>query len=420
MPGDSRPQCIVHHDNLEDRVPLGRRTLVRAVVLTWAATALGAGPGLTQTGSGAGTTRFVLDGNRMYAEVGFVRPDGSIHRALAFVDMGSPSMEIVESLFRELRLDQGRPLRFHVGRLAVELPGAEVTSEPRKARALGGRLKVEALLPASVLRRFEVVIDYGRRTLTLAPPGSRPADGVAVPFRQDTSTGLIVVDAAVAGHSYPMTIDNGSAYTWLRRRVAHRWLRAHPDWERGVGAVGASNMLMSGDGAESAGVLIRVPELRVGGLALRRVGMLGVTGHGAARDQSLFDWYSLKNVEPVTGWIGANVLKAFRLTIDYARDTMYWQRQEDADTTDLDQVGLTLRRDAGGFVVASVARRGGMPTVRGVAPGDRLVRVDTSVTANATLGQIFEALHGRPGTTKVLVLERGGHLFSVQARVVAF
>ena len=47
---------------------------------------------LAQGSSVAGTTTFVFDGNRMYAELGFVRPDGSIRRALAFVDMGSPSM----------------------------------------------------------------------------------------------------------------------------------------------------------------------------------------------------------------------------------------------------------------------------------------------------------------------------------------
>jgi hypothetical protein len=45
-----------------------------------------------QGSSVAGMTTFVFDGNRIYAALGFVRSDGSIHRALAFVDMGSPSM----------------------------------------------------------------------------------------------------------------------------------------------------------------------------------------------------------------------------------------------------------------------------------------------------------------------------------------
>src|SRR5579864_2390370 len=81
---------------------------------------------------GAGTTRFVLDGNRMYAELGFVRPDGSIHRALAFVDMGSPAMTLRQSLFKDLQLDEKRPLAFRVGGLSVVVPRAQVTSEQRE------------------------------------------------------------------------------------------------------------------------------------------------------------------------------------------------------------------------------------------------------------------------------------------------
>jgi hypothetical protein len=47
----------------------------------------------------------VLDGNRVFAEVSFVRPDGSLHKALAFVDMGSPSTSVTESLFATLDID---------------------------------------------------------------------------------------------------------------------------------------------------------------------------------------------------------------------------------------------------------------------------------------------------------------------------
>lgn len=55
-------------------------------------------PALAQQAPSSGTTSFVFDGNRMYAELAFVRPDGSVHRALAFVDLGSPSM-MVPNLF---------------------------------------------------------------------------------------------------------------------------------------------------------------------------------------------------------------------------------------------------------------------------------------------------------------------------------
>ena len=57
---------------------------------------------------------------------------------------------------------------------------------------------------------------------------------------------------ATNGKAYPITIDNGSGYTWIRKSVAREWLSRHPDWQRGTGAVGPSNMRMAGDGIETA------------------------------------------------------------------------------------------------------------------------------------------------------------------------
>lgn len=212
-----------------------------------------------QGSSVAGTTTFVFDGNRMYAELGFVRPDGSIHRALAFVDMGSPSMTLTESLFKELQLDQNHPLRFRVGNLLVEVPRAEVITEPGEPYSIGPDLKVEGMLPAGILQRYQVVIDYQKRILAFTQSRSAKPPGVSVPFHINQNTGLIAVDASIAGKSYPITIDNGSAYTWFRQSTAKSWLVSHPEWERGVGAVGASNMMMSGDVTETAGILLRIP-----------------------------------------------------------------------------------------------------------------------------------------------------------------
>jgi hypothetical protein len=91
------------------------------------------------------------------------------------------------------------------------------------------------------------------------------------------------------------------------------------------------------------------------------------------------------------------LLKAYRITIDYPSRVMYWQKQGDPDTHDLDQVGLTRESDRGAFLVAAVAAKNGRPTVEGVRPGDRLMRIDALDTAGATWGAIYSALHGRPG-----------------------
>lgn len=368
-----------------------------------------------------GTTPFLLDGNRIYAQLDFIRADGSTHRALAFVDMGSPGMAIRESLAEDLQLGQHRPLRFKVGELLISLPENQVIREPGSGSPMGPRLSVEALFPAAILQRYRVEIDYRTRTLTLSGNRARPAKGIPVPFRIDHDTGIIAVRARIDGKPYWMTLDAGSAYTWVRRSAAGVWLRSHPDWERGTGAVGPSNMMMSGDSTETAGTLLRIPAMSLGPLHLRSVGALAVgPGHLIPGNIDLLDWYSRKNPVPVVGWIGGNVLQQFRLTIDYPNRTSYWQRQIIPGSGALEQVGVTLRYENHSFAIAGVATRNGRATVTGVLPGDRLLKVDGLATDTATWGAIYHALHGKPGEMRLLTLERNGRRLVVSARVTAF
>ena len=177
----------------------------------WLAGAAAAGPRL-------GTTSFVLDGNRVYAELAFVRPDGGLEKGLAYVDMGGPDMALNAGLADQLRIDAAHPLSFRVGALPVSVPAAAVVRTPGAPRRLQGE-PVVATLPASVLQRYQAVFDYRARRLTLAEPGTLRPQGVATPFRINPETGLIAVEAEVNGRTYPLTIDNGSAWTWARASV---------------------------------------------------------------------------------------------------------------------------------------------------------------------------------------------------------
>ena len=376
-------------------------------------------PSSAQSSPASGSTPFVLDGNRMYAELSFVRPDGSFHKTFAFVDMGSPSTILTESLFKGLQLDQKKPLIFRVGDFSVQIPAGDVTSEHREPYSLGSGRTVEAMLPAGVLQKYQIVIDYQNRTLTFAQPGTLRPKGIPTAFHINNKTGLIAVDASLDGKPYRITIDNGSAYTWFRQSTVKGWLATHPEWERGVGAVGASNMMMAGGAIEALGILARIPEITIGSLVLKEVGVLG-PGPGEGFLKNLFDWYSTKNPLPVIGWIGGNVLKAFRLTIDYPNRTVYWLQQTDPDSRDLDQVGLTLKAQGADFIVAAVATKNGKPAVEHVQPGDKLIRVDDLETKHATWGAVYSAMHGKHGDTRVLVLDRGEHQLTVKTIVTAF
>jgi hypothetical protein len=368
--------------------------------------------------SSSGTVPFIFDGNRMYAELAVVRPDGTLRKVLAYVDLGSPSTILSEGLFKELQLDQKRPLTFEAGGMLVQVDSGAVASDSWLPFLIGNNRKVEALLPAGVLQNYQVVIDYADRTLTLAKPGTLKPSGVPILFRINQKTGLIAVDASINGRVYPVTIDNGSAYTWLKKTTVQEWLNAHPDWQRGTGAVGLSNMRMADDGIEAAGILVRIPEIKLGSLLLQQVGALAIGPDNKKWD--FLDWYSEKNPGRVIGWLGGNVLQGFRITIDYPNHMIYWLRQTELDPHDLDQVGLTLESKGGDCVVAAIATQNGKPTVEGVQPGDKLLRIDALDTAAASSSAIFSAMHGKPGEVRTLLLERGGKQFQVQAKVVTF
>jgi hypothetical protein len=403
----------------------------RLLLLTCLAVLL-ANPALDAERASAGTVPFIFDDNRIFAEVAFVRPDGTLRNALAFVDLGTPALLIGARLRQELGVDRNESLHLRIGRLDIRVDSSALATDTGSSfTGPNGKatVPVEAVLPGSLMKNYQVIVDYARRTLTLARPGTLAPEGTAVPCRVNEKTGLISVSAEIAGNIYEMTVDSGSAYSWVRDVVAQRWVIAHPTGSRGTGAVGEANMQTRPGGAEARGTLLRIPEIRLGSLHLTQIGALGVSSEappfppapGEPRVQGdLFDWYSKKAPGPVIGWLGGNVLKGFRVTIDFPRHMTYWLREHDDDPDDLDQVGVTLEKRKDGYFIAGVATKDGHATVDGVRVGDRLLQVDALRLDGVTRGAVFSALHGRPDSVHLLIVERDGKLVTVPARVTAF
>jgi hypothetical protein len=369
------------------------------------------------------TVPFALDHNRMIVDVELVRPDGSLRPARAWVDTGNQFFLLTESLASELGIapaggaEQGTQYgqgfaeeapRVHLGGLPLDTAGIR-SKILLGARAMPG-VPAEVNLPASALRHDHVVFDYPARRLTVARPGALEPSGVAVPCKVNPDTGIFQLVATADGVPVELAVDTGSAYTWVSTALTSAWQSRHPEWPWATGAAGAANFF--GFPFESGGTLMRLPELGIGSLVARGVGVLGLP-------QELFDWFAKKAAGPVVGLIGANVLKGFRLEVDYAAGVTWWTAGPPPQADDLDIVGLTLRPESdGSFTVAGVVQRGGAPAVAGVAAGDRLLRVDAIDTAGASMGAVADALRGVPGTRHTLVVERKGTRLTVEAEVV--
>lgn len=175
---------------------------------------------------------------------------------------------------------EGRSVAFHLGDLAVGLERVEVGAPKLDGEDvlahLFSPLPVEAILPASVLARYELVLNMAAGRMILAPPGSIAPQGVAVPIRVDADTGVAAVDAEIAGERHLLALDAGASFTWLRGSLVRRWLAAHPDWLRAEGAVGLSNMGLTGLDIERRGTLLRLPKVTLGGrVSLTDLGAFG-------------------------------------------------------------------------------------------------------------------------------------------------
>jgi hypothetical protein len=402
----------------------------------------------------AAAVAFTLDDNRVFLPVTLIRPDGGEIHTLAFLNHGSPAPVLSNAIYRQLQIGKGEPLRMRVGGMSLEAPSEVVQSEsiantarlfigPHKRlataqqkaaasaylaqfpggqiAALAAPLDVGMVFPAGLMQRYRVTLDYGAKILTLEPPGGPTPEGAAVPMTVNPATGYATVKMMFAGRTHAMAIDSGGSYSAVRMAEADALSSAHPDWLRSAGPVGEAQLTL---GPSDVGTrVIQAPGAKIGALELPTFRAVGAGYRGAmglVANGLFWDFYSGRQGQRSDGWIGGNVLKSFRVTMDYPAGMSWWLREAPLDEHDLDQVGLTLARSKAVTTVAGVVRKDGWTTAPGVRRGDRIVAVDGQPLDKATRGQVLAALHGKPGERRRLTLERKGQTLEVEAPVTAF
>jgi hypothetical protein len=366
------------------------------------------------------TVPITLDHNRVVIDVYLPLPDGTRKRVRAWVDSGNSDMTMsqrVASLLGPLSCDgqvcaAKAPSEILVGGLKISLPDVHEAHAPAGVPTdlMDPGMGTEINLPATVLRNYDVVIDYPNRQFTIGEPGS-------VPFKGDpakalvSASGLIQIPSKIEGQTYNLALDIGASISLLSTSLLTGWQKAHPSWEVMHGAVGAANMWGTPD--EAQWDMVRVHELQFGAIRLEAVAVAPFAG-------DRLNFFEKRAGLPTIGLIGGNALRQFVVGIDYAHSTMYLQRTNTA-APDMDVVGLTLHPEIDGhYTVLGVAAFDGKPSVPEVKTGDVLVGVDGAPATGATMGQVWSLLGGTPGQTRSLTLERDGKRFTIDAPVRRF
>jgi hypothetical protein len=164
-------------------------------------------------------------------------------------------------------------------------------------------------------------------------------------------------------------LDTGASFSMISAAVVDRWA------ERGFPVVGgATGRAAMGSAGIDGGRMVRVPELRWGGLTFTNVGFV-------ERPAGTFEgWMSGMMSAPIVGALAGNVFSHCRLDIDVPKHRVDVR----ADTTDLggdlDVVGLALSRLKDEFVVSGVSEGAAPTTAAAVLRGDVVVAVDGEPT----------------------------------------
>jgi hypothetical protein len=375
------------------------------------------------------TVPATIDHNRIVIDTQIPLPDGSIQRVHAWVDNGNPDLYLSRHLATLLALNVScddkacsapPPREIIVGGMRIPLTGVKEAHIPLKpvsaASVLAAGLNVEINLPAAVLRHYDVLMDFPGHKFSLGAPGAIHFQGPSAKVLINAENGLIQVPSEIENKKHNLALDMGANISFLSEELCSKFAAAHSDWPHMTGAVGPANMW--GTEEEPKWKLMRLDRLQYGPLFLTSVAIV-------ALPKAAMDFFEKRAGVPTAGLLGSQALLNYRVGLDYAHSTVYFDIGRLFTFPDFDIIGLVLRpEDDGRFTILGVADFDGKPSVpsgpEGVQPGDRLVAVDDIPVRGSTMGQVWAMLGGTPGEERKLTIEREGRQFMVVAKVQHF
>jgi hypothetical protein len=385
------------------------------------------------------TIPITLDHDRVVIDVYLPLPDGTTKRIRGWVDNGNPDLEMSRRAATLMGLNvtcddkactapppaaitlrDAKTGGMKTGDMPISLANIKEVKIPLKpvsaATVMVPGMSAEINLPASILCHYDVLVDFPDREFTVAQPGALKFKGISGKILINAGNGLIQVPSQIENKKYNLALDLGASISFLSEDLYDKLQSAHPDWPHMTGAVGPANMW--GQDEEPKWKLLRVDRLQYGPLYLTSVPM-------ADFSKERMSWFEKRAGAATIGLLGSNALLNYRVGLDYAHATVYFDIGSTFKAPDFDVIGFTLRpEDDGRFTILGIADLDGKPSVPGLADGiqigDHLIAVDGIPVPDSTMGQVWSLLEGTPGQERKLTVERNGNKFDVVAHVQHF
>ena len=312
------------------------------------------------------------------------------------------------------------PPEIFIGGMALSLAEIKQAKIPLKpvgaASVMAAGVNAEINIPATLLRHYDVLIDFPGHKFSIGAPGSIHFQGSSGKVLVNAENGLIQVPSKIADKKYSLALDLGASISFLADDLFDKLASGHPDWPHMTGAVGSSNMWGSDD--ETSWKIMRLDRVQFGPLFLTNAAMVRFPNEKE-------EFFSKRAGVPTAGLLGSNALENYRVGLDYSHSMVYFDIGRLFNFPDFDVIGLVLRpEDDGRFTILGVADLDGKPSVpqepNGVQAGDHLVAVDDIPVRGVTMGEAWKMLGGTPGLERRLTIERSGKQFTVSASVQHF
>lgn len=285
-------------------------------------------PGIARAEVDQATVPLIVEGNRPFVDVTFKKADGATRTARLLVDSGGGGFLLTEPLARDLGLTWGATQREEGKEFAVvnAPPQASVGEFPLKLnpqRVLvviasdnilpsGVPGRADGMFPGHVLWRYHVVFDYPKGMFMIARPGVLKPEGTAMAMPVSKQSGFPRTEIEVDGQKYGFLLDTGASFTMVSEVLLKSWGSKHAEWERHEGAFGDAKLL----GGQTLETMI-LPQIRWGTHAIEKVGVT------SQREGTFEKFMSSMMAEPIVGALAGNVLRQFRVELDYKNEKLY-------------------------------------------------------------------------------------------------
>jgi hypothetical protein len=261
-----------------------------------------------------------------------------------------------------------------------------------------------------LLRNYEVVFDYPAHRFTLAKPGTTEPRGVKIKTPISSPSAFPRIELQIGGVANGFLLDTGASFTMISRTVLDGWAKANTAWPASTGAVGFANMF--GGTIENEALMLRIGEAGVGSISLKDIAAV-------SRPEGTFEKsMSRMMTAPIIGALAGNVLRDFRVEIDYNNGVTYFERAASSVDADLLSVGLILESGADGNpLVSGISSAAASDVKAQVQAGDKLLAVDDAPLQGRSLAATAVALQGKADARKQLSLERDGKALTVSVTI---